>query len=433
MAPIVFNNCTPCHQPGGSAPFPLQTFAQAAKRAKLISRLTQARVMPPWLPSGPAGGFVGERGLSSAEISVLKSWYEAGAPAGDLAAAPPPPETKQAQWPLGPPDLVVRMTAPYPVPAGSGDTYRAFPLKVPADAVSAATIARARIPESDLLGIVAVDIHPGNWRVLHHAHLWADSSGIARRLESTPGEGYEAFGTPGFPAAAYLGGIVPGTTARRLPPGIADVLPLGSDLVLQIHYSSSGKAETDQTEVGLYFAREPIKRTVEWLRLGSFNIEIPAGASSYRIRDQLTIPADCFALSISPHMHYLGREVRARAIFPDGSSRELLNIPRWDFRWQDRYAYKDPVPLPRGTRIEAEWVYDNSDGNPRNPSTPARDVHFGPNSSDEMCELHLFLVPWSLDDYPKFGELMQQKMAEKIAELTPAQRHRFGFDAVEAK
>lgn len=383
--------------------------------------------MPPWLPAGPKGAFIGERGLSAEQISILADWHETGAAEGPGIRPPAAPPPLPSKWPLGEPDVIVRMPAPYQVPGGPGDVYRAFPISLPSAAIPEAVRKAALIPETDLLGVSAVDIHPGNWHVLHHAHVWADTTGQARRLEKAPGSGYEAFGGPGFPPAAYLGGIVPGTAPRRLPDGIAEALPLGADLVLQIHYSPSGKPESDQTEVGLYFTREPVKRTVEWLRLGSFNLEIPAGEPSHAVTDELVIPADCFVLSVSPHMHYLGREVSARAILPDGSVRELLSMPRWDFRWQDRYAFRDPVPLPAGTRVEARWIYDNSGGNPHNPNSPPKHVHFGPNTTDEMCELHLFVVPWAISDYPKFGEIMQRRMAEKIGELTPEQRLRYGF------
>lgn len=428
VAPIIYGHCIECHRPRGPTPFSFLTYESTAKRAKAISRLVTRRTMPPWLPDGPHGVFAGERGLSEQEIAVLARWAKTGATAGDLTTAPAPPPEGSEEWQLGPPDVIVRMVAPFSLPPGPGDIYQAFPLRLPAEAIPAAIRATALIPDTDLLGLSAVEIHAGNRRVLHHAHLWADPTGAARRKEVAPGAGYEAFGNPGFPAAIYLGGYVPGTTPRPLPPGIAETLPLGSDVVLQVHYSPTGKPETDQTEIGLYFTREPIKRTLEWLRLGSFNLEIPAGEAAFVVQDELTVPADSFLLSISPHMHLLGREVSARAIFPDGSSRELLTITRWDFRWQDRYSLREPLALPRGTKIQARWIYDNSEANARNPHSPPEAVHFGPNTTDEMCELHLFVVPWSIDDYPLFGQLMERKMKEKIDELTPEQRLRYGFE-----
>jgi hypothetical protein len=385
--------------------------------------------MPPWLPAGPHGFFEGERGLTESEIATLGKWADAGAPEGDDAATSPVSPAKAGEWQLGPPDVIVRMSRPFDVASGPGDIYRAFPIPLPATAIPADVRELARVPGTDFLGVSAIEIRAGNRRVLHHAHLWADPRGQAGRMESSPGAGYQAFGNPGFPAAIYLGGYVPGTTARHLPAGIADVLPLGCDLVLQVHYSPSGKPEADQTEIGLYFSREPIKRTLEWLRLGSFNLEIPAGVSNYAVTDELVVPADCFVLSVSPHMHFLGREVSARVVFPDGRRQELLHIQRWDFRWQDRYSLKTPLALPKGTKVQVRWIYDNSEANPHNPSSPPQPVHFGPNTADEMCEFHLFVVPWSLDDYPKFAELMERTMAAKIAELSPGQRRQYGFEA----
>lgn len=433
VAPILFAKCVECHHQGGPAPFSFQSYEVAARRARLISRVTTTRTMPPWLPSGPHDFFQGERGLTDAEIDILARWVNAGTPAGDLETAPAAPAIESSGWQLGQPDVIVRMPQPFNIPSGPGDLYQAFPISLPASAIPQDVKERARIPDTDLLGVSAIEIHAGNRRALHHAHLWADMTGTARRKESKPGSGYEAFGNPGFPAAVYLGGYVPGTTARHLPPGIADALPLGSDLVLQVHYSPTGKPETDQTEIGLYFSREPVKRTLEWLRLGSFNLEIPAGKSDYAVNDELTIPADCFLMSISPHMHFLGKAVATRAIFPDGNSRELLNITRWNFTWQDRYSLKEPLPLPKGTRIQVRWIYDNSDANPHNPNSPPKPVHFGPNTTDEMCELHLFVVPWTIDDYPKFGELMAAKMSEKINELSQEQKQRYGFESATAK
>ena len=429
VAPILFGNCVECHHPGGPAPFSFQTYESAAKRARAIARLTQSRVMPPWLPSSPHGVFEGERGLTEDEIATLARWAEGGAPAGDFAAAPSAPPVPAGGWRLGPPDVVVRMPRPFSVPAGPGDLYQAFPIALPAAAIPAEVREQARIPGTDWLGVSALEIRAGNSRVLHHAHLWADPERAARRLESIPGVGYPAFGNPGFPGAVYLGGYVPGTTPRHLPAGIADVLPLGGDVVLQAHYSPTGKPETDQTEVGLYFTREPIKRTLEWLRLGSFNLEIPAGMADYTVTDELVVPADCFVLSVSPHLHFLGRSISAWVLFPDGRRQELLTIVRWNFRWQDRYTLKQPLALPAGARIQVRWVYDNSATNPHNPHTPPQPVHFGPNTTDEMCEFHLFVIPVELEDYPKFAALMAETMAAKIAELTSEQRERYGFEA----
>ncbi|MDI1320543.1 MAG: ascorbate-dependent monooxygenase [bacterium] len=435
IAPVIYENCVPCHRPGQVAPFSLLDYADVAKRARFIARAVKSHYMPPWSPDGPVGAFIGERGLTEEKIALLAAWAAAGAPAGDLAAVPAPPPGPTAGWELGQPDLIVRMPRPYAVPRGPDNVYMVFPMPFSLKDVAPAVLARARIPDSDALAVAAVEIHPGNRRVFHHADVWVDLTGQARKREAAEGgTGYLSFGTPGFPPAIYLGGRVPGITPRFLPDGIAaSVLPVeGGDLALQVHYAPTGKPETDQSEIGIYFMREPVKRVLESVFLRSFNLDIPAGAAAFTVEDTLEIPADCMLLSVFPHMHLLGREVQADALLPDGTRRELLTVRHWSFPWQDRYFYKKPVFLPKGTRVHCRWVFDNSDGNKQNPHVPAQPVRFGPNATDEMCEFHLGIVPVNLAEAELFPAAREQKMRQKIDELSPAQRARVNWkEAVE--
>ncbi|HZZ19271.1 MAG TPA: hypothetical protein VFE25_07880, partial [Opitutaceae bacterium] len=342
VAPILMKHCVECHRPGQVAPFSLLTYSDAAKRAKFLARTTHARAMPPWSPDGPEGAFVDERRLSTEEIATLDQWAASGAPAGDLSRAAAPPPDPGDGWHLGPPDLVVRMTKPFQVPAGPADTYHVFPVPFSLAEVPADVMAKARIPDSDVLGVAAVEIHAGNKRALHHADVFIDTSGAARRREAAEGgNGYDSFGTPGFVPDAYVGGRVPGMTPRFLPGGIASsVMPMTGDIALQIHYAATGKVETDQTEVGIYFMREPVKRIMDALFLRSFKLDIPAGDSQFVVEDSIELPADCVLMSIFPHMHLIAREVHATATYPDGTQKALIDISRWSFRWQDRYFYR---------------------------------------------------------------------------------------------
>jgi len=188
-------------------------------------------------------------------------------------------------------------------------------------------------------------------------------------------------------------------TPRFLPKGIAaSVMPMTGDMALQIHYSATGNVETDQTEVGIYFMRDPVKRVMDSLFLRSFRLDIPAGDSRYVVEDSIEIPADCILMSVFPHMHLIAREVHASATLPDGSERPLIDISRWSFRWQDKYFYREPFVLPKGTRVHCRWIFDNSEGNKSNPFSPPHDIEFGPNSTDEMCELQLGLIPLNLGE-----------------------------------
>jgi len=434
VAPILMNNCVECHRPGQVAPFSLLAYRDSAKRARFLAKTVAERTMPPWSPDGPVGAFVGERRLTDAEIAVIDRWAEAGAPAGDLSQAPEPPPALGDGWRLGTPDLVVRMRHPFTLPAGPDDAYEVFPMPFTLDGVPADVIARARIPGTDLLSVAAVEIRAGNRKVLHHADVFIDTSGEARKREAAGGgNGYSSFGTPGFVPSAYLGGRVPGTTPRFLPDGIASgVMPMSGDIALQVHYHATVKAETDQSEVGIYLMREPANRMMDALFLRSFKLDIPAGTAAFTVDDSIVVPADCILMSVFPHMHLLGREVHASAQLPDGSTRPLIDISRWSFPWQDHYFYREPFILPKGTVVRCRWVFDNSEANPSNPFSPPRDVRFGPNATDEMCGLLLGVIPVSLDDVQVLADARLRKMKERVDELTPEQRSRFQWqDAFE--
>jgi hypothetical protein len=430
VAPILMNHCVECHRPGQVAPFSLLSYADAAKRARFLAKTVAARAMPPFSPDGPVGAFVDERRLSKDEIATIARWAETGAQAGDLSRSPAPPPATASGWRLGPPDLIVKMSRPFTIPAGPDDVYQVFPVPFSLAGVPADVIARARIPESDVLAVAAVEVRPGNPRVFHHAGVFMDTTGVARSREAAEGgNGYASFGTPGFVPAAYLGGRVPGTTPRFLPSGIASaVMPMSGDVVLQVHYHATGKVESDQSEVGIYFMKEPTSRILDSLFLRSFKLDIPAGDTAYVVEDSLEIPADCIVMSLFPHMHFLGSEVHATATLPDGSVRPLIDISRWSFRWQDHYFYREPFVLPKGTLVKCRWVFNNGPDNPSNPNSPPREVVFGPNSTDEMCGLLLGVLPVNLADEPLLQEARVRKMKESIAELTPEERGRFKWD-----
>ncbi|HEY5229171.1 MAG TPA: cytochrome c, partial [Opitutaceae bacterium] len=243
VAPILMNHCVECHRPGQVAPFSLLGYADAAKRARFLAKTVRTRVMPPFSPDGPVGAFVDERRLSDDEIATISRWADSGAPRGDPSKAPTPPMPAVEGWRLGAPDLVVRMSRPFTIPAGPDDVYQVFPMPFSLASVPADVIARARIPDTDFLAVAAVEVRPGNPRVLHHAGVFVDTSGVARAREASEGgNGYPSFGTPGFVPAAYLGGRVPGTTPRFLPSGIASaIMPMSGDIVLQTHYHATGK------------------------------------------------------------------------------------------------------------------------------------------------------------------------------------------------
>jgi hypothetical protein len=390
VAPILFRECAACHRPAGVAPFSLLSYAEAAKRAQLIATVTAKRYMPPWLPDAPH--FAHERKLSDAEIQTLARWAAGGAPQGNPAEMPPAPRFAEG-WQMGKPDLEAEMRAPFDVPAEGPDLYRCF--VVPSGAAADHWVR-------------ALDIRPGNARVVHHVLLFQDTTGTARKRDT--GSGYSCFGTPGFLPARGLGGWTPGSLPYVRPEGAPELLHAHADLVLQVHYHPTGKPEQDRTRLALYFTpRKPDRRVMD-IPLGSSRIDIPPGARAFKATDHFTLPVDVSVLAINPHAHYVCREMTARAILPDGSQRILLHIPDWNFNWQQQYTYAQPIKLPEGTRLEMEFTYDNSAANPRNPNHPPKRVVYGPSSTDEMAGLHIEVSPGDDDDAEELSQALWGKM-----------------------
>ncbi len=368
VAPILRAQCAECHRPGAVAPFSLLTYDDAAKRAKFLAQVTASRLMPPWKIHPGTGDFRGERRLSPAELATLDAWAAAGAPEGDPAEIPPLVENNSG-WQLGEPDLVLTMGDEYLVPADGPDVFRYF--VIPID-----------IPENQI--VVGVEFRPGNPRVVHHAILYLDSTGEARRRDALdPEPGYEGGLVPGF-AAGTLGFWAPGYTPRRLPRGIGQKLAQGSDLALQLHYHPSGKAEPDRSQVALYFAERPVDRYLSTLALIDLAVDIPPGETSHRMKYSFTTPVELELLDVTPHMHLIGTEMKVTATLPGGEE-QLLVWSDWDFNWQDQYRFRQPLRLPAGTRFDLEAVYDNSSGNPANPNVPPARISLGEMTTDEMC------------------------------------------------
>lgn len=369
VAPILYRNCTSCHRAGQVAPFTLSSYADAKTHARQIAAVTQQRLMPPW-KADSHGEFQDERRLSDAQIATLQRWAEGGAKEGYRAVAPRAPHFAPG-WALGKPDMVLGPPAAFTVGAEGRDVYRCF--VVPA----ASTEDRY---------VSAIDVRPGNRAVVHHVIAYLDTSGQARQLDAKdPGPGYSNFGGIGFLPAGMLGGWAPGAVPHPLPAGTGILLPKGADVVLEVHYHKDGKPETDRTSVAVYFNRGPVERPLHILPLVNVGIRIPPGDRNYEARASIPVPFDATLFTVFPHMHTLGRQMTVTATLPDGTQRRLIHVPDWDFSWQGFYAYKAPVKLPHGSRIDLVAHYDNSAGNPRNPSSPPREVTWGEQTTDEMC------------------------------------------------
>lgn len=391
IAPIMNSRCVSCHRPGGGGPFSLTSAAEAAAVAPMIVEVTRERIMPPWPPLPDAAHpLMGERWLTDAEIELFACWAAAGSPPGDVADRPPTPAYTEG-WQLGEPDLVVRMPELFTIPADGPDLFRNFVISLD-------------VPEDKL--VAAIEFHPGDPRVVHHAVLFLDESGVARRLdEADPRPGYEGFGGPGFLPSGALGGWSVGNTPRRLPGGRGRYLRKGSDLVLQVHYHPDGVERTDLSEIGIFFIDEPVaefladrQRLVGSIWTANYQLDIPANDADYEATARYRLPRDVTLVGVVPHMHLLGRAVRVRAEEPDGRRRTILEIPAWNYAWQDEYLYEQPFPLPAGTELVVEAVFDNSTGNPANPSSPPQRVSWGDGTLDEMLFCFFLISADSSED-----------------------------------
>ena len=405
IAPIVFKSCVSCHRKGGPAPFALTTYDEVRRRATQIATVTRSRFMPPWKVEPGVGHFVGQDPLTRDEIARLEKWAVAGAPQGEPSAQPPLPNMPDG-WLLGQPDLIVKPSRAYTLAAQPTDAFRIFAIRLP---VTKRTYVRG------------IEFHPGNGRVVHHANIRIDRTDATRKLdEADPLPGYDGLmpRSAEYPDGHFLG-WTPGQVAPLVPPDLAWTLEPGSDLVVQLHLQPSGAVEQVLPEIGLYFSDRPPTRTPTILRLGSQSIEIAPGEPRYVIRDAYTLPVDADLLAVQPHAHYRAREIRGTAHLPDGTSRLVMHITDWDFRWQHVYREVTPIRLPKGTRLSMEYTYDNSAENVRNPQLPPAKVYWGQRSKDEMGDLWFQLLATNDRDRLLMREQIAAKMTvEDIAGVT---------------
>lgn len=414
IAPMIFSNCVICHREGEVAPFGLTSYAQVSKRARQIAEVVTQRLMPPWKPAPEYGHFANERRLSDSQVSLIESWVDAGRPEGERADLPPLPRFPTG-WQLGKPDMIVRMQKRFALYADGPDLYQHFviPLGLSEDRV-----------------IRAVEVHPGNPKIVHHAHMFLDNTGQARLLdEADPSDGYTRFGGHGLTSAAYLGGWNPGATPHFFPPGTGRLMPKGGDVVFQIHYHPSGKPEFDQTEIGLYFAPPDARQLIADLVVGNVDLMIPAGAAEAKFTGEYTTPVNLVLMEIRPHMHLLGKSYKARGVLPSGEEVPLINIEEWDFNWQDSYVFDPLVRLPAGSKIQIEVVYDNSSSNHANPNSPPKTVYFGEESTDEMsnCAIRVTTETYAefqqvVSDNGKYWSAQLQKYLDR--NMTPDKKLR---------
>lgn len=372
VAKILNARCVTCHRQGQVAPFSLESYEKAKAWSYEIVNTTAQRSMPPWKPVSNHGAYYNERRLSDEEIATLRAWHAGGAPQGDPKDAPPAP-TFTDTWALGKPDAVLKAEGGFELKAKGRDEYRCYVIQNPFD---------------EDKWVSGIEYRPGNPRSIHHLIGFLDLGGQSEKKDAAdPLPGYKSDGSgPGIFPSGSLSGWAPGNLPRMLPAGVSRRLRKGERIVVETHYHKTGRVEKDEgTEIALYFAREPVQRQLHVATIINTAVNIPAGAEDHKMTAALPMIQDVTAYDVMPHMHLIGRTVSVVATYPDGTTKDLVVIKDWDFNWQETYQFKEPVKMPRGTRIRLEAHYDNSANNPNNPSNPPRAVRWGEQTTDEMC------------------------------------------------
>ncbi|ADV62837.1 alkyl hydroperoxide reductase/thiol specific antioxidant/Mal allergen [Isosphaera pallida ATCC 43644] len=383
IAPIVQAKCQTCHRTGGVAPFGLTSFAQVKRWSAMIAEVVEQGRMPPWHANPAYGSFANDRSLTADQKRTLLSWIKQGCAPGDLDQAPPNP-VFPGEWSIGTPDLVLTMPEPYKIKANGTMPYQ-----------------WAAIPTgfTEDRWIESIEVKPGNKAVVHHVLVFVGRPGALRDQGRDP-------------TSRQLGGYVPGDVNIRFPEGVAKKIPAGSTLLLQLHYTPNGKATTDQTSVGLIFAKQPPKYEAKTHGIFQTRFEIPPHASNHEVVKTYRVPADVKLLSLWPHMHLRGKDFRFTFRFPDGREEILLDVPSYDFAWQTVYQLKEPRLIPAGTVIECVAHFDNSENNPANPD-PNATVRWGEQTDDEMMIGYLdYLLVRSDDPNPADADANAQVRAE---------------------
>ncbi len=353
VAPILERNCVHCHRDGAIGPWSMDGHARVRNYARMIEEVLLTRRMPPWDADPDHGTFINAHTLTREETQTLQRWVEGGAPRGDgedPLAKPLPP---LPGWVMGKPDVVLRLPQPESIPATGVLEYRYI---------------RIPNPFTNEVWVAATDIQPGNRKIVHHAILYA----------KWPGGPDDGTGN-----GLHFCGWAPGTPPARYPEGVAKRLAAGAELTLEMHYTTSGSPQTDQTEVAFYLAPGPQPRNVEVRRADEFNVDIPPGVDEARHTATYAFRKPATIYGMAPHMHVRGKWMRYELLLPNGRRETLLNVPRYDFNWQHGYGFAEPRHVPAGSWLLVTGAFDNSPKNPRNPDSTRR-VRFGLQSWEEM-------------------------------------------------
>jgi hypothetical protein len=367
VAPIVFDKCAECHRPSGMAPMSLLTYEDARPWARAVKQKVTSRQMPPWGADPAVGKFQNDPSLSATELETITAWVDSGAPEGNKADLPKPPQFAEG-WTIGKPDLIFKMIQPFRVPADGivPYSYITIPTNLKED-----------------IWIRGVELRPTDRRVVHH--IISDLvEGDGKPVDPAPKLTRDRTRTE---IQSGLGaGLVPGRLYEAFEDGIVRKIPAGADIVLQMHYTTIGEPVVDQTEVGVILAKAPASPSAKVFgggQIPNVTFAIPPGDPNYEVTAKQTMKRDTYLANLYPHMHVRGKDASYTLQYPDGREELLLRVPKYDFNWQVRYKLATPKLMPKGSTLIVTAHYDNSTANRFNPD-PTATVRWGDQTWEEM-------------------------------------------------
>ena len=366
IAPILYENCVACHRPNHLAPMSLITYADARPWARAVKTKVLAREMPPWGADSSVRAYKNDASLTQTEVDTIAAWVDGGAPEGNAADLPEVPQFAEG-WSIGEPDLIFSMVKPFEVPADGTVSYSyvTVPTNLQED-----------------IWVSAHEFRPGDRRVIHHV--------IPSVLED---DGKPATGevklqrdrTRTRARGASVGGYVPNRLGTVYADGVATRLPAGADIEAQMHYTTIGEPVSDRSSWGVVLTREPDStlRRARGGQVANLTFAIEPGNADFAVTASRTIEEDTYLANMMPHMHVRGKSAKYTVKYPDGREVVALSVPNYNFNWQLRYQLEEPIFMPKGAVLEAEFHYNNSGSNRFNPD-PTAEVHWGDQTWEEM-------------------------------------------------
>jgi hypothetical protein len=372
VEPILMDRCQGCHRPGEIAPMSLIAYKDVRPWAKAIKSAVATRKMPPWFADKAHGNFANDWSLTQTQIDAITNWVDQGAPEGNAKDAPKPKQWVDG-WNISKPDLTVEMPDAFPIPAQGKVDYQYLVLP-------------SGLTEDKWVQMA--EVRPTFRQAVHHLVVFIREKGSPWLKDAKPGVPYVPPTNQQFQNT--LGGgsdiltiYTPGMLPDVFKPGMAKFIPAGADFVLQLHYTTNGKAGADKSRLGVVYAKEQPKERVLTLGAVDLNLQIPPGVPDHQSNARMPVPNEGTLLSFFPHMHLRGKGFEYRLVHPSGEKETLLKVNNYDFNWQLAYRLAKPITMAPGSRIEATGVFDNSANNPANPD-PKAAVKWGEQSWEEM-------------------------------------------------